>query len=116
MISVNVYRNKDNGHIRGFRVSGHAEYADKGQDIVCAAVSVLAINTINAFDTYLPEELVTVNTDEKNASIECYFDDEPSEKAVLLLDTFILGIKGIKEQHSSKYLKLIDESEDENRR
>lgn len=107
MISVNVYRNKDK-HIRGFKVSGHAEFDDYGRDIVCSAVSVLTINTVNAIQEFLPEELITVNTEEESGTIECYFDDEPGEKAVLLLNTFILGIRGIEEQYSGKYLKLID--------
>ncbi|MBR6070792.1 MAG: ribosomal-processing cysteine protease Prp [Ruminococcus sp.] len=37
------------GRYKGFRVKGHAGYADKGQDIVCSAVSsavMLAANII----------------------------------------------------------------------
>ena len=30
---------KKNGAFCGFRISGHAEFADPGEDIVCAAVS-----------------------------------------------------------------------------
>ena len=29
-------------------VKGHAGYAKRGEDIVCAAISVLTINTINS--------------------------------------------------------------------
>ena len=32
----------------GFSMTGHAEYADPGEDILCAAVSALAFNTANA--------------------------------------------------------------------
>ncbi|MDD3503886.1 MAG: ribosomal-processing cysteine protease Prp [Eubacteriales bacterium] len=32
----------------GITVSGHANYAPRGQDIVCAAVSTLAIALINS--------------------------------------------------------------------
>ena len=114
MISVNVYRNKER-HVRGFKVSGHAEYEDSGKDIICAAVSVLSINTINAIQEFLPDELITVNTNEAEGMIECYFDDEPGEKAVLLLDTFILGIRGIEKQYGRKYLKLTDDSKEDRR-
>ncbi|MDE7105331.1 MAG: ribosomal-processing cysteine protease Prp, partial [Ruminococcus sp.] len=35
MIQAKFY--KKNGKFSGFRVSGHAGYADAGEDIVCAA-------------------------------------------------------------------------------
>lgn len=41
------------GNFSGFRISGHADYADSGQDIVCAAVSSavqLTVNLLNEFD------------------------------------------------------------------
>jgi uncharacterized protein YsxB (DUF464 family) len=34
--------------ILGYHITGHANYAPYGKDIVCAAVSVLAISTKNA--------------------------------------------------------------------
>ena len=37
MIQVNV--EKKQGNYRKFSIDGHAEYAEAGQDIVCAAVS-----------------------------------------------------------------------------
>ncbi len=51
MIEVWVERNEE-GLCRGLRVQGHAEFADPGEDIVCAAVSsitgVLGIATEQA--------------------------------------------------------------------
>ena len=35
-----------------FTVSGHAEYDDPGKDIVCSAVSILVINTVNSLDAF----------------------------------------------------------------
>lgn len=47
MITVNfIYHDK---HLKGFEISGHAGYADCGEDIVCAGVSsavMLAVNMI----------------------------------------------------------------------
>jgi uncharacterized protein YsxB (DUF464 family) len=40
MIAVKATRN-EKGLIDGFSVRGHAEYADEGNDVVCAAVSAL---------------------------------------------------------------------------
>ncbi|MBO6116028.1 MAG: ribosomal-processing cysteine protease Prp [Ruminococcus sp.] len=38
---------KSNGFLTGFDISGHAGYADSGQDIVCAAVSSAVQLTLN---------------------------------------------------------------------
>lgn len=40
MITIRLWRLAD-GSINGFAVNGHADYAPKGQDIICAAVSAV---------------------------------------------------------------------------
>lgn len=82
-----------------------------GKDIVCAAVSILTVNTVNAFEAFLPEEETKVSVDEKKGRIECVFLSEPSEKAGLLLDTYFLGIRGIENEYGRDYLKLEDSFE-----
>ena len=51
MIHVTIFQNKYKECV-GFQTEGHAEYADPGQDIVCAAASILVINTINAIEEF----------------------------------------------------------------
>ncbi len=51
MIHVTIYQNKK-GEYTGFSATGHAGYAKAGEDIVCAAASVLMINTVNALEIY----------------------------------------------------------------
>ena len=34
--------------VTGFRIEGHAGYAKHGKDIVCAAVSILVMNTMES--------------------------------------------------------------------
>ena len=46
MIKIS-YKEEDN-HINYVKITGHANYADEGFDIVCASVSSIAITTINA--------------------------------------------------------------------
>ncbi|UQS83444.1 ribosomal-processing cysteine protease Prp [Bombilactobacillus thymidiniphilus] len=36
------------GHVTSYQISGHAQSGPYGQDIVCAAVSVVSIGTINS--------------------------------------------------------------------
>ena len=51
MITVCFHCN--HGLYSGFCVKGHADYADLGQDIVCAAVSSAALMTANAITDVL---------------------------------------------------------------
>lgn len=45
MIKVKI--NYDGNVIKGFKVSGHANYDEYGKDIVCASVSTVVITSIN---------------------------------------------------------------------
>lgn len=53
MIIAKFYKNKDN-ILLGFEISGHAGFADSGDDVVCASVSSAVMLTCNtateAFD------------------------------------------------------------------
>ncbi len=49
MIIVSILRGRDND-ITGIKVTGHAEYADPGEDIVCAAVSAVTVGTVNSIE------------------------------------------------------------------
>lgn len=44
-----IFKTK-NGQIESVKVTGHAEFAEKGADIVCAAVSTAVIMTANALE------------------------------------------------------------------
>ena len=55
---------KKDGMYTGFSVSGHSGYAQSGEDIVCAAISVLTINTVNALDEINHEELQVAQDEE----------------------------------------------------
>ena len=48
VIMITITVKKRNGNYLEFVSKGHAGYAEEGQDIVCAAVSVLVINTVNS--------------------------------------------------------------------
>lgn len=103
MITVSVY--KSQGIYRGFHCLGHAGYGKAGKDIVCSAVSVLVINTINSMETFLSED-IKVAVDERLGEIRLVFQKIPSEKAGLLMDSLVLGLKGIEENYSTKYVRL----------
>ena len=102
------FRRSGQGYISGFRVSGHAGFAEKGSDIVCAAVSALVINTVNSIDEFLPEDAgkVDFSEDEGKGIIEFKFDGEPSGEAVLLLRSLELGLKQIEGAYGKKYIEV----------
>ena len=99
-----VLKKKDNRY-SGLLLTGHAGYADSGQDIVCSAISMLVINSINAMET-LAGERMDVTADEREGRIAVSFPDAVNEKSQLILDTMVLGLKSVQEQYGKKYLKL----------
>ena len=52
MIQVEIIRDASKAYV-GFSIKGHAGYAEHGQDIICAAVSVLAQNTVNSIEQFI---------------------------------------------------------------
>ena len=96
---------KHNGEYRGFECHGHSGFGYEGSDIVCSAISVLTINTINSIDHLLEDEL-NVTTDESKGDMQCYFMGKPSKEASLLIDSMILGLESIGAQYGAQYLRL----------
>ncbi len=99
---------KSDNQYRGFELSGHAEYADAGQDIVCAAVSALVINSVNSVDQFTEDDY-ELEQAEDGGFLRLHFTDSLSEKALLLIDSLILGLKGIETEYGNEYITLITE-------
>ena len=110
MIKIRVKRKS--GKIVEIIASGHSGYAERGKDIICAAVSAvvqtgfLGVNNINS-------KQVKINRDDEDGFISLKilkFSEKDMEKAQIILDTMILGLKDI-ELDNKKYLKLEEEDE-----
>lgn len=91
------------GHYLSFHCKGHAGYAEEGEDIVCAGISAIVINTCNCLEDLL-EEQVTIRYSKDGGDISCEFRTIPSEKAALLVDCMIHGLEWIRTQYGKKYL------------
>ena len=104
MISV-VITKRDNDYV-GVTVDGHAGFAEAGQDIVCAAVSVLVINTFNSIERFT-EDAFTVEALEDGGHMIMSFPEALSDKSKLLLDSMILGLDEIQKQYGDEYLSLL---------
>jgi hypothetical protein len=107
MIDVLILRNRAQD-ITGFKVSGHALFAEAGNDIICSAVSMLTINTVNAIEQFLPDEPMVVSIDRKKGFIEARLMEKPTERSEILLRTFHLGMVSIEEQYGRQYVKVAE--------
>ena len=104
MTEITIYH-EQNQDIEGFRCTGHAGYDVAGQDIVCASISVLTINTINAIETFTSCSF-TCEVDEELGDIEVHFPEGITQEAALLVDTMILGLKAIQNDYGNEYIIL----------
>ena len=104
MIKITVKRN-ENGICNRVHVNGHAGYDDYGRDIVCAAVSILVINTINSIEQFTEDHFV-IESDEESGRIDLEMVSEISKESSLLLESLILGLHGIEESYGNQYIKI----------
>lgn len=100
---IDIYISKSGQHYAGFHVTGHAGYAERGKDIVCAAVSALTITLHNSL-----AELSDVPVMEKkyiNQKNPSFYIPHPSDKTDLLIGQYRIGIEGVQEAFPD-YVKL----------
>jgi len=96
--------------IVSLEASGHAGFADHGEDIVCAAISVLMQTAVNSLEKVagIPENKFIYEMDEdgymyleKPAKLDKTID----AKAEIVLQTVLTGLEGIAEAYP-QYIKL----------
>ncbi|MSS64351.1 ribosomal-processing cysteine protease Prp [Velocimicrobium porci] len=104
MIEITIRTDKK-GICNGLIINGHAGYDEYGKDIICAAVSVLVINTINSIETFTDDKF-TVRNDEETGTIELNMISDISRESRLLIDSLLLGLQGIEEQYGGQYIKF----------
>ncbi len=107
MISCTVTKN-GKGEYTGFLVKGHAGFANKGTDIVCAAASMLIINTINAMEA-LTDTIPEVK--EKDGYLGAGFSKAPDEKAKLLMDAMVFGLNCVAEEYGNRYITVMEKED-----
>ena len=104
MIQITIYR-KPEDSFRGFQVIGHADSVTEGADLVCCAVSVLTLNTVNSLETFTEDEF-DLTEQEDLGLVQVTFLQEPGREAGLLMKAFELGVLTIQEQYGD-WLKVI---------
>ncbi len=104
MTHISVYRTRE-GNYRGLTCIGHAGYACAGEDIVCAAISILVINTNNSLERLagvIPRTVIN----EEEGLMDLRWEADGNEKVQLLMDSLILGLTGIMQQYGKTYIDL----------
>jgi len=112
MIDAVLYEDKA-GELIGFKVRGHAGYADKGEDIVCAGVSALVMTVIQSLDRFLSSPpLVEVPREMDGGNREYFYveallpdsiTEDDRKTAKVILGTLEIGLQ----MTSSEYGKYI---------
>ncbi|WP_160721961.1 ribosomal-processing cysteine protease Prp [Bacillus sp. USDA818B3_A] len=105
MINITIYRT-ESGSIQSFEISGHAFFANRGQDIVCAgasAVSVGAINAVHAITGITPE------IEQGDGFLRCVLPEnipvDINEKVQLLLEGMTVSLRTIEEEYG-EHIKI----------
>ena len=90
MIEI-VFKAKDN-RVQGFSVTGHANTAPHGHDIVCAGVSALTQTALLGLGEHLKKDIAY-----KAEAGDLFLDlkEEPDELTDAILKTMKLGLKEI---------------------
>jgi uncharacterized protein YsxB (DUF464 family) len=117
MITLRVWRDAG-GNVVRYRLNGHSPSGEAGNNVVCAAVSALAIATANGLEAVVG---ATVTAKSGPGCLDCEVvwptradagADASSEgirlRAQAVLDTMLLGMQSISQEHPHD-LKVIDE-------
>ena len=105
-----VIRKDQNGSYRGILCMGHADYAKKHflfrePDILCAAISLTVIGTLNSLKE-LADEKFEVSQNENTGFIKCDFEEPLQEKSQFLLDSMVFTLNELSRKYGERYLQV----------
>lgn len=105
MIKVDIYRD-GKGRITGYKVSGHAGYAEEGQDIICSAVSAVTQAPILGLERHLKLK-PSCKVDLEEGILEVALNSAPNDLTEAILETMVCGIQSIVGQ-CPKYVHIVE--------
>lgn len=105
MINAEIKRNIK-GYIAEFCLSGHANYAKQGEDIVCSAVSALTQTAMLGLNHYAGIDFeYKIEHGFLHFKMPNDIEKDKQISANAILETMYLGLKNIREEYSS-YIKI----------
>ncbi|WP_057911564.1 ribosomal-processing cysteine protease Prp [Peribacillus muralis] len=106
---IKVVFNAPQERIDSFTLSGHANFAKKGSDIVCAGVSAVSFGAVNAIMSLTDVE-PEIEQGKEGGYLRCTIPgnlpQESEEKVQLLLNGMLVSLQTI-ERDYGKYMKII---------
>ncbi|MBQ8293189.1 MAG: ribosomal-processing cysteine protease Prp [Bacilli bacterium] len=88
-----------------FTISGHAEYGNYGEDIVCSSITTAVFTTLNLLDKLLNEEDYTLIQNEDKGLIDFKLN-KTSKLSLLIIQNLLDILINIEEQYPQN-LKII---------
>lgn len=110
MIEVKIFRD-DKGLINRYKILGHANYKAHGEDIVCAAVSILGYTALRSIVDVcgLKENEISYKEDEETGFLDVKLlinnEDLRIKNIQIVLKTLVVGIISLIESYP-KYVTL----------
>lgn len=103
--------------VKAFQMTGHANYADRGEDIICSAVSAICQTVIGTLTEFLKDgQDLTYTAEEGKIACRIHDYDSLPEKAKIsaeaLMFSSYIGVKQIKLAEGQRYLSIVKVEED----
>jgi uncharacterized protein YsxB (DUF464 family) len=106
MVTVTLYCGQDD-RVTGFEVEGHAGFAAQGEDVVCAAVSVLAQSAVIGLEYFLdPKPAVRIEEGFLSCRLPAPLPETDRIRAEAILKTMELGFTSTRSQYR-KYMRIV---------
>jgi uncharacterized protein YsxB (DUF464 family) len=108
MITILLMRTPS-GFLRRITATGHAGFADKGLDIICAAVSVIVQTAVGGLQDVARIQPAYI---QKSGRIECGVADPESldpkacDAARIIMETAAIGCRQIEQSYGSRYVSV----------
>ena len=98
MITATIFQDPS-GNPEGFRISGHADYAQEGSDIVCA------MTTANAVEK-LTDDAVVGEAADDGGYLLLQFPEGAGRDSQLLMRAMMVGLTDIGKKYGSRYIQI----------
>ncbi len=108
MIKGTLKRN-NSGRIVSYEITGHANAGEYGNDIVCAAVSALAISTVNGIEALAGIQPILEANHEEGGYLYVEVPTEMTQEQMnivqILIENLLLGLQAVQEENS-EYIQI----------
>ena len=103
---ITVRFQKSGSRLRAFSISGHAGYADAGQDIVCASVTSAVQLTANAITEQFGER-AEVTVEENRISL--LLPSDAGKQAAVLEEALLEHLRMLGEEYKNSNQNIVSE-------